>query len=770
MSQEASLPRHARCESKENAMRAIMRLLFSVVFGCVLVACGGSDAPPLTPPPPPSPPTQVGPAGGTVSIGGVTFSVPPGALASSIVLTADAVAPSKTPPTDATPLSSQYELGPSGTTFASPVTIAVPFDPAQMQAGEEPVLQKWVNGGWVDLPSQLVSGDTVSATTTSFSTFRAFGFRFRPFILRPPADTTVTEPGVASFDAIALGSRPLTLQWERMRPGEAVFTAIDVAGEPSAAGRTYTTQGTTAVPSAAPPALEAAHGTQYRLVASNARGSATSAAATLSVLPLLDALNVTIGGQGTVTSTPAGVNCIGGPAGPGVCTASFRRGSSVSLSATPAAGYMFAGWSGTGCGPQVTMTGALSCTATFVTVPPVTHDLTISIVGNGSVTSVPGGIACPGLCSQAYPTGTSVTLTSVAAPGNIFMGWGGNCSGTAASTAVTMSAPRNCTASFMALTAPTVAGPLDLTVAEGASATFVATVTGSPPLTFIWERSDNNGASWGPPIAGCTTNSCVKPATSAANAGAGGDNGALYRVTIANGAGSVVSRSARLNVLSLASAAEVIVQFPPSGLIRSNTLATSTGAGYSATADLSAGTFAARASSATTETRFAYAMVLRLQLTNHNPGPVTIAAGDLKVIYSGTYTNVPSGGFGSGAASNTILTVLNSQTGTLYLAGLSHQTGIGNNGVPSQTLIPDARNGAVVLSPVATMTALSAELRMPEITVAAGGSLTVGFTLQTFAANGSSDFATAPAALTIKLPVGVTLSNNAVVNLPWIAN
>lgn len=51
-------------------------------------------------------------------------------------------------------------------------------------------------------------------------------------------------------------------------------------------------------------------------------------------------LTVTVSGAGAVTSAPAGISC------PGTCTAGFAGGSSVDLTATPAAGSVFAGWSG----------------------------------------------------------------------------------------------------------------------------------------------------------------------------------------------------------------------------------------------------------------------------------------------------------------------------------------------------------------------------------------------------------------------------------------
>ena len=68
-------------------------------------------------------------------------------------------------------------------------------------------------------------------------------------------------------------------------------------------------------------------------------------------------------GGGTVTSSPAGINC------GSTCTANFNSGTSVALTATPSANSTFAGWSGA-CtnvsGPcTVTMDQSRSVTATF---------------------------------------------------------------------------------------------------------------------------------------------------------------------------------------------------------------------------------------------------------------------------------------------------------------------------------------------------------------------------------------------------------------------
>lgn len=68
-------------------------------------------------------------------------------------------------------------------------------------------------------------------------------------------------------------------------------------------------------------------------------------------------------GSGTVSSNPAGINC------GSTCSASFNSGTSVTLTATAAAGSIFAGWSGSGCSGTgnctLTLSAAQSVTATF---------------------------------------------------------------------------------------------------------------------------------------------------------------------------------------------------------------------------------------------------------------------------------------------------------------------------------------------------------------------------------------------------------------------
>jgi subtilisin family serine protease len=157
-------------------------------------------------------------------------------------------------------------------------------------------------------------------------------------------------------------------------------------------------------------------------------------------------LTVTKGGAGTgtVTSSPAGIDC------GSTCSHSFDAGTSVTLTATATAGSSFAGWSGGGCSGtgtcQVTMNAATSVTATFT----LQHTLSVTKggTGTGSVTSSPAGINCGSSCAAAFDTGASVTLTATAGSGSAFTGWsGGGCSGTG-TCQVTLNADTTVTATF----------------------------------------------------------------------------------------------------------------------------------------------------------------------------------------------------------------------------------------------------------------------------------------------------------------------------------
>ena len=156
-------------------------------------------------------------------------------------------------------------------------------------------------------------------------------------------------------------------------------------------------------------------------------------------------LTVSRAGAGTGTvSGPAGINC--GSA----CSATFGAGAVVTLTATPAAGSVFAGWSGGGCSGTgscvVTVSAATTVTATF-SVPTFTLTVTRTGTGSGTIISAPAGIGCPVTCAAPFTPGTRVTLAAQADPGSIFSGWSGGCSGTSACV-VTLNAATTVTATF----------------------------------------------------------------------------------------------------------------------------------------------------------------------------------------------------------------------------------------------------------------------------------------------------------------------------------
>jgi len=129
---------------------------------------------------------------------------------------------------------------------------------------------------------------------------------------------------------------------------------------------------------------------------------------------------VTVTGSGSVTSTPAGINC---PAA--TCTATFPARTSVSLTANAASGSAFNGWggdcSGTGSSCTLAINAARSVSAQFVD----HRTLTVSFSGSGTarVLSSPAGIDCGTTCSASFPLGSVVTLTPTPASDTYVANW-----------------------------------------------------------------------------------------------------------------------------------------------------------------------------------------------------------------------------------------------------------------------------------------------------------------------------------------------------------
>lgn len=174
-------------------------------------------------------------------------------------------------------------------------------------------------------------------------------------------------------------------------------------------------------------------------------------------------------GAGTVTSTPAGVQCsVQGAQTSGTCVGTFPGDVTVLLVASAGQNSEFVSFTG-----DCTLSQGTTCQ-----VPPAPtrrvnvafrarHTLSVSATGNGSgtIASAPGAINCAasnavtsGTCSDAYADGAAVTLTATPTNGSTFAGWTGACAGTSLTCTVTMAAARSATARFERLGSIVVTG------------------------------------------------------------------------------------------------------------------------------------------------------------------------------------------------------------------------------------------------------------------------------------------------------------------------
>ena len=191
-------------------------------------------------------------------------------------------------------------------------------------------------------------------------------------------------------------------------------------------------------------------------------------------------LSLSTVGSGTITANPQPVS------------GTYTAGTVVNLSATPAANFQFAGWSGACSGSgacSVTMDAGKSVTATFAVKQFV---LTLGTVGSGTITASPPPV------SGTYAAGTVVSLTATPAAGSQFSGWSGACTGTSTCN-VTMNAARSVTATFAVLPPPppadTTAPETSITAVVDGTGTAIGdgAVTSSTSLTLSFAGTDNVG-------------------------------------------------------------------------------------------------------------------------------------------------------------------------------------------------------------------------------------------------------------------------------------
>ncbi len=179
--------------------------------------------------------------------------------------------------------------------------------------------------------------NAAGSVTSSTATLTVITPPVAPSLTTQPASQSVTAGATVSFAVVASGTAPLSYQWR--------LNGANLGGATSAMlSLTGVTTGQAG---------------NYSCLVANAAGSVTSSAASLTVLAQTSQLSLNQSGSGTIT--------------PDLGNASLVVGQSYTLTAKPAAGYVFAGWSGgvQSTSPTLTfiMTAGLGLQANFLASP-----------------------------------------------------------------------------------------------------------------------------------------------------------------------------------------------------------------------------------------------------------------------------------------------------------------------------------------------------------------------------------------------------------------
>jgi uncharacterized repeat protein (TIGR02543 family) len=358
-------------------------------------------------------------------------------------------------------------------------------------------------------------------------------------------------------------------------------------------------------------------------------------------------LNLTIAGTG-------GVGFSDGSSCSASCAKTFNSGTTVTLAASPAAGFTFAGWGGACTGTSstctVTMDAAKNVSATFSAVV-VTRTLNLTIAGTGGV-GFSDGSSCASSCSKTFNNGSVVTLAASPASGFTFNGWSGACSGTTTTCSVTMDAAKSVSATFAvspATLSVAVTGsgtvtstPSGINCTSNCSAPFAVgsnvTLTAAPATGFTF--SGWSGACTG--TAACTVTLSASSSVSAAFASASvAGSCPTTNTTVASAGGQQLG----LNVSRNSGVAPLAVFFDASG-----TTATSTARPFHELeyrwgfGDTASGTWAYGAKAGTASRNEAMGPVAAHVFENAGTYPITVSAfnGTSTVTYNCNITVLPA--------------------------------------------------------------------------------------------------------------------------------
>ena len=161
----------------------------------------------------------------------------------------------------------------------------------------------------------------------------------------------------------------------------------------------------------------------------------------------------------------------------------YLSSTTATLTATPNAGYVFTGWTGSASGTAnplfLLMNADKTVGATFTR----QYTLTASTPANGTITGIVSG--------GKYNTGTTASLTATPNAGYVFTGWTGDATGTANPLSVLMNSDKTIGATFTRQYALSVTGPVNGTITGIASGGkyltgTMATLTAVPAANYVF--------------------------------------------------------------------------------------------------------------------------------------------------------------------------------------------------------------------------------------------------------------------------------------------
>ena len=222
--------------------------------------------------------------------------------------------------------------------------------------------------------------DTGLLVSTSYTYYLREGSSTLSTELDSTTDVTATPDASGNISVISKTQNSVNLSYDYTNAGSVYIfrnnTQIQSVGSGDGSG-TYNNTGLSA-------------GTSYTYYLRNGSSSTSPELDRVSVTtdsPAITTytLSISKSGNGTVTSSPAGINC------GSTCSKDYNNGDSVTLIASADSGYTFSGWSGGGC------SGSGSCAVIVNSDKTVTATFTLS--GGGTTPSCIG--ACDaGTCSD----------------------------------------------------------------------------------------------------------------------------------------------------------------------------------------------------------------------------------------------------------------------------------------------------------------------------------------------------------------------------------